>query len=426
MQTIMYQKNISEYILSRRNFFNICELIFGIIGLLFFAGAFSAGLSNFYPSFLQTIIRYSVLFGSATILLLNWRAALYRSLRGFWIWLLIGLMFLSASWSVTPTATVTQLRAELLPMTIFSLYLSTRFSLPRLFELICIVLGLGTLVSFFLAILMPQVAIHGADSVHAGAWKGVYIQKNTFGAYTVLAANIFYLRAIYAKRRKLFEWGLLGLIIGVILLSQSKTALTLTTVSLFTTTLYNSFRWRGKRSILFLDLLVMIMSGLIIFLIQSWTNLLEFLERGENLSGRTEIWSKLLTVKIPQRLWFGYGRGAFWPNANLTQGMELGGDSVPAHAHNGFLEMILDVGMIGFILFVVCLYLLYIRSLRLSYSSRVPYEIWPLVFLTLLIFNNITESLLTFRVNLFWILFVVLSFSIDNKRINQIKLSISK
>jgi exopolysaccharide production protein ExoQ len=408
---------ISEKQNSRKKFLSNIEMIFGIVGILFFAGAFTAGLSIFFPSVIITLIRYGILMGSLLALLLNWRKTLYRVFRSFWIWVLIGLLFHSVFWSATPAETSTQLRAELFPMTTFSLYLATRFSLSRLFDLICLTLGLGTFLSLLLAIFIPHVAIHSGDNVHAGAWKGIYIQKNTFGAYTVLAANTFYLRAIYQKKRKLFAWSLLGVTIFIILLSQSKTALTLLIVSILCTTLYIFYRWRGKRTILFLDVFIMLLTVTCILLVQNWTNILGLLGRGEHISGRTVIWSFLFDQRIPQSFWFGYGRGAFWSNPNLTYGLKL----VPAHAHNGFVEILLDIGFVGFIAFAICFFLAYIRALKLSYCSESAYRVWPIVFLTLLITNNITESLLTNRVNLFWILFVTIALAMDNRTINRIR-----
>jgi len=71
------------------------------------------------------------------------------------------------------------------------------------------------------------------------------------------------------------------------------------------------------------------------------------------LTGRTEIWSELMTY-VGARPFLGYGFEGFWgPSHTASVSLALGW--VIPHAHNGYIEMLLDLGAVGLVLFVAAL-----------------------------------------------------------------------
>jgi len=80
------------------------------------------------------------------------------------------------------------------------------------------------------------------------------------------------------------------------------------------------------------------------------------------LTGRTQLWSELLTyVRIRPLL--GYGFGAFW-TAEHTADVSLAlGWAVP-HAHNGYLEIVLELGVVGLSLFVTTFVAAVVHAVR--------------------------------------------------------------
>ncbi len=72
------------------------------------------------------------------------------------------------------------------------------------------------------------------------------------------------------------------------------------------------------------------------------------------LTGRTELWSELFTY-VAARPVLGYGYEGFWsPTHTAYVSLALGW--VVPHAHNGYIEMLLDLGAVGLILFVAALF----------------------------------------------------------------------
>src|SRR5207302_5013109 len=77
------------------------------------------------------------------------------------------------------------------------------------------------------------------------------------------------------------------------------------------------------------------------------------LGRDVTLTGRTGLWP-LAVDAIAERWWFGHGYGAFWlgwdgESASIWRGLSWR----PAHAHNGILDLGLELGVAGIGLFSV-------------------------------------------------------------------------
>lgn len=87
-------------------------------------------------------------------------------------------------------------------------------------------------------------------------------------------------------------------------------------------------------------------------------------EETGTLTGRTDIWQALLWY-FRQRPLLGYGYGAFWTPAVLV---DLGNvlDFQPSHAHNAYLQTMLDVGVIGTALLLTAAAVSFARALTVT------------------------------------------------------------
>jgi exopolysaccharide production protein ExoQ len=401
---------------------DIAEKFLAVSGILFFAGVTNGGLVVLLPiTLVNLLLRYGVLCGCLILLGLRWRATLYTIQKSFWIWVFLGLMFASFFWSFNPGETLTQLRADLFPMTIFSLYLASRFSLDEQLQLVSIALGLGLFVSTIFALTMPRIGLHPMDSDFPGAWKGIYSGKNVFGSTSVLAENALFLRALFAKTNRFRAWGLFGIAIAALLLSTSKTSLVLSFISLLIILFIHHFRWQGKKTVLFLDILLLFIGVIAMSLISNFESILGSLDRGPNLSGRTNIWAYALERLNEGHFWLGFGKGAFFNTPWLINPFVAEYQFTINHAHNGFLEILLDVGMIGLILFALCFVLLYVKSFKIAYKSKQASDLFPITLLNFLVLQNITESILTYRSNVIWLLFMSMYFSVNKYPLIRLK-----
>ena len=394
--------------------------------LALFEKAFSAFAWLFFSNGVGTILndsetllrplRYGIFLMAVLLLAARWRGTLRAISKGWLLWVVVGLMVLSLGWSRSPVYTLESIRGEVFPMTAFALYFSSRFNLREQMQVLAIALGLGAFLSLFYAIAIPSVGRHIGDKFD-GAWKGIYSQKNNFSTTMTLTMILFFALGIVnipGLDRTLARFGLLFAIF-MIILSTSKSGLLIFVAMMFIMLLTRLFRWRGRRSVLVLDLSGLAFLAAVTGVIANWEPLVDSLGKDPTLSARTYIWSGTIE-QIMKQPWLGYGRSAFWvPDSRSALEVGLKADSkgfIPSHAHNGFLDIAIEIGLIGFGFFMLGLLLTYLIAIRRAYKAKVPEDIWPFAFLTLMVMSNMTESILMYRVTLYWVLYMVMFLSI--------------
>lgn len=124
--------------------------------------------------------------------------------------------------------------------------------------------------------------------------------------------------------------------------------------------------------------------------------------RDATLTDRTKIWSLLLSMKISPLLGTGYE--SFWLGPRLQWFWRNAGLGHINEAHNGFLEVYLNMGIIGLSLlgwFLIASYRTICRRSK-PFSS---YRSLSLAFWTTLLFYSITE--VSFRSGLMWLTFLL-------------------
>ena len=397
---------------------DFAETCFAIFYLLFFGGAFGFGAdlaeTSVIPTPITTLLRYATY--AIVLLLLSLRPieTLKTALSNKWALALIFITSISFLWSYDPSVTIDAIWKEFLPMFLLSLYIASRFTLEQQFKIVLWVLVIIFLESVALAIAMPGVGRHTAGPF-IGSWKGVFAQKNEFGAHSTMTLIALYMLANYARKKQRWAFILLGGCVAGLLVSSSVTALALSFIGLVLTIFYRRFAWLGKRSVLLGALFVLFSCGFFYILFYNWIDILDFFDKDPTLSARTLIWQLVIDSKIPDSPYLGYGRGVFWGSPTLTTGFESFAYHVPPHAHNGFLDIILDVGLIGFFFFCVTWFMTYVRAARIAYARKEAAYLWPLLLLSMLVLFNTFESYLARLTTLYWIFLIVLAFSLSPK-----------
>jgi O-antigen ligase len=126
----------------------------------------------------------------------------------------------------------------------------------------------------------------------------------------------------------------------------------------------------------------------------------KILGRDQTLTGRTQIWASLVPY-AKKHILLGYGFGGFWTTSLREE--------IASHAHNGYLDTVLDLGFIGLI--VLCFFLLSV----VKKLSRLIIDEWSifLLFLSMVfmyLIHNIAESFLVNFDTMPSVLILVISF----------------
>ncbi|CAL4866827.1 hypothetical protein MMA231_01072 [Asticcacaulis sp. MM231] len=136
--------------------------------------------------------------------------------------LLVGLCLASSYWSIA--ADITSRRTIAVAVTtIFGLYLAARYRGEDLVQIIAFSFALLAFGSFFVCICVPSLGIH--NDINAGAWKGVWYEKNQMAAMMVLGFIAACASAYISPERRRMWIGLAITIFVLVILSRSKTSL---------------------------------------------------------------------------------------------------------------------------------------------------------------------------------------------------------
>ncbi len=344
------------------------------------------------------------------------RAAVDRIQLPLPLVMLMSWMLLSTLWSVEPSQTVLKLAINF-GYVLFGLLIAVNRRLGDLLQVFmlsaCILLTASWLVTY----LVPSVG-RMQDTAYVGAMRGVFIQKNLLGYFAVLATIAGLCHAWRPEsfgRSLLTRWGPAVLGFATLLASTSKTALSVCVAGIaFGVALAGLARVRRPLALPLTGALAgsTLFGGLVA---ANWPVILRALGRDATLTGRTEIWH-VLSYAIKQRPLLGYGWAALWIDGSPTT-IRLWARNYGEpfyHAHNGYLDLAAQLGLVGVTLSVfLLLWLLVVYSSRFFAKPSVTAG-WPVVLLVVNLMYNFTE-VISFT-NTTWLLLVALAAMASSNR----------
>jgi len=351
---------------------------------------------------------YGIYIITLLLITLRWKKIFYALVKEPLLVLLVGIALVSILWSYEPSITLRR-SVALLGTTMFGVYLATRYSLKEQLYLLAWSLGLAAVSSLVFCLAFPNYGI--MQSSQGISWQGVYMQKNVFGLIMVLSAFVFLLEAMSNCKYRYLMWAGTALSVSLILLSSSKNALVLFLTILILLPLYKALRWNLSWMLLFFIVAIIALSSFATVIVSNLENTLGLLGRDLTFTGRTELWAAVLD-KFKERPWLGYGYSAFW--------LGLEGESSyvwrastwhPNYAHNGFLDLLIELGLLGMFVYVLSFLSSYGRGITLARWTKTSAGLWPIVYLTLALISNFSDSTILKQNNIFWVLYVAVSFS---------------
>jgi exopolysaccharide production protein ExoQ len=234
-------------------------------------------------------------------------------------------------------------------------------------------------------------------------WIGVSGQKNGMAFLCAFSAFFFIWGFVerqkgsdhaVAKYQTYVEILLLGLSFYLMAgpkrsLTYSATSTICLAIGLITMMILLSMRKRGKaiRSTVLaaICILIMIYGIATPFLGKlALIDITSMMGRTEDLTGRAGIWAKLIPFAMAKPI-LGHGVGGFWTDA---------GRDAFISSHNGYLEMILNLGFLGLSLFLM-LFVSWARRAPMVMAADTYWGIFFICWLIMGLFYSISESSLT-------------------------------
>jgi exopolysaccharide production protein ExoQ len=324
--------------------------------------------------------------GAALVLLPWYRETLFVLRRNWSLVSLLVLAVLSALWATMPDL-VLRKTIGLFGTTLFGIALAVRVTFQEQLRMLSWLFRVLAVLSLGCVVLFPHYGISGE-----GEWMGVFGYKNALGTAMGLSLLVEWQLPAASRIAKLLK-GLAMLLSAFLLLnSHSVTpgvalvgALIFVSIYKFTT-----LRLRVPLHAFSIIIAALVSAGLALVFSNSG-RVMGLLGRESNLTGRTEIWSLVISF-ISQKPILGYGYSGFWLGASPESFVvnRLMGGPVQ-YSHNGYLEMLLTLGAIGLLLTLVLIGTGITRALYLSRQRQFATDLWPLAFLLYFIFHNLGE-----------------------------------
>lgn len=283
--------------------------------------------------------------------------------------------------------------------------------------------------AYLLSNLYACLRIGAAIDPVFGTWRGIEVQKNHLAQtslYCLLSSVVFF---SIDKTRLAKQYDSLLIIISVLLIykARSSTAILVLAMIIFIGAVFlieaffSKFGFRRVVTGLIFSFIVASSFIFLFFSSEIFGLIPGYFGKDMTLSGRVPIWEHAWT-EIQKHFLLGYGFATYWimghPRleifAEYFEGFKVN------QAHNGFLEIMLQLGLVGFIFFLFLLGAFVYRMLKMNSNLAI------LVFVAILTLNY-TESALFkvgFGVTTFYFMasYIALSaFHFNLKEINLFK-----
>lgn len=329
---------------------------------------------------------------------------------------LVGLLILactSSLWAEVP-GLVLRRTVGVAGATLFGLVLASRLDFGEQLSMLRRVFRIAAGLTFAAWALGPVVgsnlvsgesAIIGGNQVEieAGAWRGIFNHKNGLGAIMALAILVEWHLPAQTKLSKV--WKALWLCAYAVLLFLSHSATSFVSVGLTILLMFIFKMFRHQyRVIVPMLLLVTMLSGTVIAL--NATSVTGALGRSADLTGRADLW-RWVAIMILNRPFLGYGFSGFWKGASEQSAVvETRIGWSPVYAHNGYLEIMLSLGIAGLLLFAWFAWTGIRRAVICAKGAGSVQDFWPLAFLIFFLIHNLGECTILWQNSLEWALCV--------------------
>lgn len=369
--------------------------------LIFVTGGISTLFSNLNLNFISTISNYilGVLYIfmifrlSRSKLKLNKVAATYVYL--FIIFLVMNMLF---SQNINSSVkAITYLTLNIL----YAYYLHNQYSLKEVIKLISFALGIISILSSLLCIMMPDKFTYFDTLYIKTVWKGIFSHKNTLGNISAFTILILFLNLRFDKTKKNKVFSILIIIISSINLyfSESHTPV----YALIICVIYALSKKILKKEIAFLVFLsVLIINYMYIFQFDLVNEIFRKYSFDLSVSGRREVFNVLLDLGS-RKPFLGYGLGSFWVENGYTYNHVynyLGFN--PNTSHNAFIELFVNIGIIGLSVYVGILFMTFKNSIIKYRKKQISNSL--IILMVFLLIMSIFESTLAVSVNIYWVI----------------------
>ncbi|MDD1782374.1 O-antigen ligase family protein [Enterovibrio sp. ZSDZ35] len=374
------------------------------LGVLFFSGFFLFFFDAENPSATYSIISAQFYFVSGVLIFLYRKEAVKYIVHSPYPLLICLLSIASILWSFEPSQAI--MRSIALTGTFcFALCLILVFDWDELLKVLILPLIFAAIASIFVSILVPSIGVDDGSNVaeHAGLWHGTFGFKNRLGRVMGLFAVILVAQNVLLRN---YRNSMLAIVLFVLLMTGSSTPI-LAVSFIVLLKLYFAISHRITTHI---KIIIAILSIYCLALVPIAIEFVIIDLMGKDLSGsgRVDMWVDILLSIDSPILGYGFG-GGFWGEFGYANGLIDPRYILLGHAHNGFVDTLIELGIFGVFFYFMLLLKCLIDSLR-NYRTQGEYFLLPLFLSVFFIIYSVTGSAYIKQNNILFILACLAAF----------------
>ncbi len=307
----------------------------------------------------------------------------------FLIWCVFSILW--SNYPIVSFKRLFQLISSVMVILSFLLYIKPGDESLRYFKLI---LYLYIPLSFLSILFIPGAI----DPVHL-TWRGLSVGKNYLGQVAVVSI-IIWAYAIKKDSWKGRTLSVMMLILSIVLLFGAWSMTSILTFAILLClflmlSIDRKFKLLGVGKTFFVTVMIsVVIIAISIYYLGYDIIVSSFRNIGKDITftGRTDLWIDLLKIAKPY-LHLGYGYGSFWviqyDNVDLMNLYEKY-IWLPNEAHLGYLDILIETGFVGLILFILMITFYFINLIT---RKKQPFGLWLMIAILIL---NLQESTIFF------------------------------
>jgi exopolysaccharide production protein ExoQ len=322
----------------------------------------------------------------------------YSTCKQNWlIFVFILLAFISLGWTIRFEITLYK-SIILLLTSLMAIYIGHSFRLDHILKILVLYYVFLCTFNLLFVLFFNTLGIM-PDPFYQGAWRGIFWHRNFLGCFMALGVTLFLVNLLAIKKigGGDFYLNLLMLMLTSFLLIKSKNATGIITAIVLVGLVFILFfwvKWHQKMKPAHYYGFLAIAIAVVAFVLSKLEFFLGLLGRNTSLTGRVPMWGYLFKQIISQRPWLGYGYGAIWHMQGFLEELEGVFHWGVGMGDNGYIDILLHLGVIGMIILIIILVLGFIRGVKFFLQKRTLEAAFPILVLVFVIVANISISLI--------------------------------
>lgn len=321
----------------------------------------------------------------------------FGSLRKMVVPCLTGLLFIvyamaSSIWSGAFMISFTK-AYHMAVLFLFLAYLYSKYGRTLTTYIVTSVIFVSAVLSIGIVFAMPKFGVETLSN-YSGVWRGAFIQKNLLGENMSFGVLFSIYCAVISRKRMTRILCIASAVICGICLLKSSSATSLS--SLFLALGFFGAMYVISKKIADQKLQILLYFGLaagmlVAGYVASGTSLIfQFTGRHADFTGRDVIWKNVADAIVIKPI-FGQGYAFWFIDSDLRSYIWSKVSYRVPHTHNTYLDLMLQLGVVGLLLYGALCITILLRSLREIRINQGLYPIFCLTILLMLLIRSITE-----------------------------------